>query len=217
MAVLTLQERLRAWGTSLDLEAAAVIDSLTAQNEAWQRNSRETFDAMVAMRNGINEHLPMPSLESDLLQGPENSVFCAAVAEAVVSEVFRLRDRLARLEGAAARDVLAERARQVEAEGWTPEHDDAHQNREMAVAAGCYAIFAAGTEDGRAATDLPGRYTVDGKPIKAFFAWQNVWPWDRSWWKPTSPRRDLVKAGALILAEIERLDRTALTAGGTGA
>ena len=28
-----------------------------------------------------------------------------------------------------------------------------------------------------------------------------------AWFKPTTPRRDLVKAGALIIAEIERLDR----------
>lgn len=35
------------------------------------------------------------------------------------------------------------------------------------------------------------------------------WCWDRSWWKPTTPRRDLVKAAALILAEIERIDRAA--------
>lgn len=33
------------------------------------------------------------------------------------------------------------------------------------------------------------------------------WPWSREWWKPKNPRRDLVKAGALIVAEIERLDR----------
>ena len=52
---------------------------------------RDTFDAMCAMRNSINEHVPMPSLESDLLQGPENSVFCATVAEAVINEVTRLR------------------------------------------------------------------------------------------------------------------------------
>jgi hypothetical protein len=36
------------------------------------------------------------------------------------------------------------------------------------------------------------------------------WPWDLKWWKPTTPRRDLVKAAALIVAEIERLDRAAL-------
>lgn len=33
------------------------------------------------------------------------------------------------------------------------------------------------------------------------------WPWGSSWWKPKDPRRDLVRAGALILAEIERIDR----------
>lgn len=33
------------------------------------------------------------------------------------------------------------------------------------------------------------------------------WPWNGRWWKPTNRRRDLIKAGALIVAEIERLDR----------
>lgn len=33
------------------------------------------------------------------------------------------------------------------------------------------------------------------------------WPWDARSWKPGDARRNLVKAGALILAEIERLDR----------
>ena len=37
---------------------------------------------------------------------------------------------------AAARDVLAERRRQVEAEGWTPQHDDSHGSRGLAAAAG---------------------------------------------------------------------------------
>lgn len=32
------------------------------------------------------------------------------------------------------------------------------------------------------------------------------WPWDSKWWKPTTDRRDLIKAAALIIAEIERLD-----------
>ena len=35
-------------------------------------------------------------------------------------------------------DVLAERHRQVEAEGWTPEHDDTHARGEMASAAACW-------------------------------------------------------------------------------
>lgn len=33
------------------------------------------------------------------------------------------------------------------------------------------------------------------------------WPWDAKWWKPKNTRRDLVRAGALIVAELERMDR----------
>lgn len=91
----------------------------------------------------------------------------------------------------AARDVLAERQRQVEAEGWTAEHDDAHTDSEIAKAAACYAV---------------GRMIVEGGPTH-FDNISRLWPWDPSWWKPTDRRRNLVKAGALILAEIERLDR----------
>jgi len=78
----------------------------------------------------------------------------------------------------AAQDVLVERERQKAAEGWTPEHDDEHANGSIALAAAAYA---------------------------SGYEW--IWPWDGTWWKPKSPRRDLVRAGALILAEIERLDR----------
>ncbi|WP_228292963.1 hypothetical protein [Pseudomonas aeruginosa] len=87
-------------------------------------------------------------------------------------------------------DVQAERRRQVEAEGWTPEHDDEHDNGEMALAAASYAAYAHTEPSG----DLPF-----------------CWPWDKDWWKPTTPRRDLVKACALALAEIERLDRAGIS------
>jgi hypothetical protein len=100
----------------------------------------------------------------------------------------------------AARDVLAERRRQIEAEGWTPEHDDAHNAGELAAAASAYALAAAdkmhpySQGDGEFGTDPPA-----------------MWCWARDWWKPGDPRRMLVKAGALILAEIERLDRASPT------
>ena len=71
-----------------------------AANERWQKNSAETWEAMQTMRDAINEHIPMPSLESDLLQGPENSVFCAAVAEAVVNTLAALRIENERLRAA---------------------------------------------------------------------------------------------------------------------
>lgn len=82
-------------------------------------------------------------------------------------------------------DVIAERQRQKAVEGWTSEHDDAYQNSELADAAACYAINAHN----------------QGLSTPAH------WPWAPDWWKQSGPRRDLVKAGALILAEIERIDR----------
>ena len=88
----------------------------------------------------------------------------------------------------AASDVLAERRRQVEGEGWTPEHDDRQQYSALATAAACY------IRQGRYCYPEPGKPGPD-------------WPWAPEWWKPSSYRRNLVKAGALILAEIERLDR----------
>lgn len=89
-------------------------------------------------------------------------------------------------------DVIAERARQVEGEGWSPEHDDAHGDGSIAAAASCYARDAA-----LRARGLPG--LREGVPLD--------WPWARSWWKPRDERANLVRAGALILAEIERIDR----------
>lgn len=93
----------------------------------------------------------------------------------------------------AALDVLSERKRQIEVEGWTPEHDDEHAAGELALAASCYASIAGRPEDVR--VNFPA-----GRP-------QGRWPWDPSWFKPKGPREDLIRAGALILAEIERLDR----------
>ncbi|HGV3555266.1 TPA: ead/Ea22-like family protein [Escherichia coli] len=108
-------------------------------------------------------------------------------------ELEAAEKRIAELEGGAFNpailDVVAERQRQKTIEGWTPEHDDEHCNGELAMAAVCY-INETGTVNRNG-----------GKP------WG--WPWDASWWKPKTRRRNLVKAGALILAEIERLDRDA--------
>jgi hypothetical protein len=87
-------------------------------------------------------------------------------------------------------EIAGERRRQVEVEGWMPEYDDLHTDGRLARAAVCYAMSA-------------GRpfYTTLSKP-----PW---WPFAITWWKPTSRRRDLIKAAALIVAEIERLDRAA--------
>lgn len=87
----------------------------------------------------------------------------------------------------AALDVLAERNRQIHTEGWTPEHDDQHYTGgELSDAAVAYALE-------------PYCCSKSNPPAP--------WPWSKDWWKPSTPRRDLIKAAALLIAEIERLDR----------
>ncbi|MFK8331782.1 hypothetical protein M2D63_017385 [Pseudomonas sp. BJa5] len=85
----------------------------------------------------------------------------------------------------AARDVIAERRRQISAEDYKLERDDCYTFCELALAAAAYACSAGGAQK-------VGR---------------SLFRRDIEHWKPTTPRRDLVKAGALIFAEIERLDR----------
>lgn len=92
-------------------------------------------------------------------------------------------------------EINYERARQVAVEGWTREHDDEHANGDMARAAACYALRAGQSpNDHRHGAGYPPPY----------------WPWAPRWWKPKDPRRDLIRAAALIVAEIERIDRAAL-------
>ena len=90
----------------------------------------------------------------------------------------------------AEQDVLAERQRQQDKLGWIPEHDDTHSHNEMGLSAACYAI-----------ADPMYLAGYNGQVIA------KLWPWDVEWWKPKAYRENLVRAGALIIAEIERLDR----------
>lgn len=90
--------------------------------------------------------------------------------------------------------IAAERERQVQVEGWTPAHDDAHTRQELAAAAIIYIHY---------------------RNRGANFPTPLNWPWDRAWWKPSDdPIRNLVKAGALIAAEIDRLQRVPAPASG---
>jgi hypothetical protein len=129
----------------------------------------------------------------------------------------------------AVADVITERARQVQDFGWTPNHDDQYSKGELAGAAACYALkdtsypyrdfnpkpkYAAVVEAREIAEKSMGTLrktlalmreqeeAVHGPRPPRWF------PWDRSWWRPGSRRRNLVKAAALLIAEIELLDRT---------
>lgn len=79
--------------------------------------------------------------------------------------------------------ILRERERQIDEEWYSPEHDDRYTKGQLYIAAECYACL----DDYLEAPDL--------------------WPWDKKLWKPKDRISNLVRAGALLAAEIDRLLR----------
>ena len=95
--------------------------------------------------------------------------------------------------------IADERKRQIEKEGWTGEHDAEHVHGELAQAAMCYA------------DPNPNKDPLGSKaPIVLHPSHTTVkWPFSPDWWKPSPDDRirELVKAGALIAAEVDRLQK----------
>lgn len=100
--------------------------------------------------------------------------------------------------GAGVKAIAAERERQLQAEGFSRDCDQQYREGELARAATAYVQLAAmdlqvGTRSHIALQEPP------------FF-----WPWAPEWWKPVDARRDLVRAGALIAAQIDLIDSQAV-------
>lgn len=87
--------------------------------------------------------------------------------------------------------IAAERRRQIEVEGWTPEHDDEHDDGQLLRAGMIYLHWG---------TEL-------GAPWDAGAGAPMTWPWAPEWFKPKDRRANLIRAGALFLAERQRLQR----------
>jgi hypothetical protein len=83
--------------------------------------------------------------------------------------------------------IAVERQRQINREGYDYGHDDAHSEGELLAAAACYLTPPVGSGWGPT------------PPLS--------WPWEPEAWKPKDRISDLVRAGALIAAEIDRLQR----------
>ena len=181
-----------------------LLETQNPDDHVLSKGTRATliYRAMVEAAPEAPEQVPKPLMdvvEHILDAGHLNTEDLARLraawyaAQPVDLEQAAQPDEVARLvepQTNAARDVLAERQRQIDVEGWAPEHDDEHSGGGLAVAAACYAT------------------AYEGDPVPS------LWPWEDSWWKPKDRRSNRVRACALLLAEIERLDRAALAAKG---
>lgn len=94
--------------------------------------------------------------------------------------------------------IERERWRQISAAGFTGVHDDRYTDSELVAAALCYATLAIMQQ-----TRLDAAEMLAGFPPIAGYGWPPGWDWRP---EPTS-YANLVKAGALIAAELDRLSR----------
>lgn len=92
--------------------------------------------------------------------------------------------------------IAQERRRQIEGERFDPTADQQYDQGELARAAACYVRLEAMRS---VAATVPGTAVDDRVPPE--------WPWARCGWKPKDRRSNLVRAGALIAAELDRMDR----------
>lgn len=101
--------------------------------------------------------------------------------------------------------IHAERVRQLLEEDFDAANDDAYDRGELILAATGYAVESVPIS---APVEVVGGVLVERVEGDSGVL-PDWWPWDESWWKPEDPIRNLVKAGALIAAEIDRLQRDA--------
>lgn len=94
-------------------------------------------------------------------------------------------------------EIALERCRQIEGEGWSLTHDDEHDRAELACAAAAYLLLHAAKS--HIAGDQVAHILQGAAEIS--------WPWNINERRSKIDRRTLVIAAALIVAEIERLDR----------
>lgn len=100
-------------------------------------------------------------------------------------------------------EIGDERTRQILSEGYDSQHDDRHEDFELARAASVLTTYATLPETDRWVATRHG---------PRLYGAELLWPWDLEHFKLANPRRDLIKAAALIVAEIERMDRAGIEA-----
>lgn len=165
---------------SLSLSPATrdVLQALSPERDAELVKSLDALGRIVELSRALRQGGPAPEDLQDLSEALEEAVAIAHDAVAGLPDP-----------DAAIRSITHERQRQIEAEGWTPERDDQYQQGELAKAAAGYVLHAHADQSWKN-HHLP-----------------NFWPFAPQWFKPADPRRMLVKAGALVVAEIQRIDR----------
>jgi len=167
-----------------------------------QSRTASLIESLVNIGVGLGLSIMLQGLVLPLLGVPiplaANLAFAGVMTVVSIARQFVLRRvfealHIRRPLSPALQAIIAERFRQIEAEGFDAESDDrTYENcADLARAGAAYAVCAA--------------FQAMATPLPAWIA--ALWPWNQTWWKPQGVRRDLARAGALIVAALEHFDR----------
>lgn len=176
----------------------AIINKLRDEVQSLRNRISEMEEEHQEIHNQVVEACYDALEDAGIAEQPDGGGQPDYILPAIVAKTLLLlaengNDTL--LESSGVLAIAQERHRQKTTEGWTPEHDDEHNDGSMAIAACCYA-------------EMSACMALDhARAVHEYGPGHQHWPWDRRWWKPSTARRNLEKAGALVAAEIDRLDR----------
>lgn len=191
-ADIAARKAMPAWGPQTSIERIRTI------NATLPSFSLKTVEALVEVLEvnqranaAQDDHINQVSDRVELLEKTNGTLRRSSAewerkAISNFEECSRMSQRITELESRtgtkAINDVIAERQRQQTVKGFSTEQDDTYVGFQLSAAAICYV-----------------------EPMEA----ENYWPadWYDDSFKPTDTRRNLIKAAALIIAEIERMDR----------
>lgn len=178
-------------GREVGIDNAIGLELLSGLARAFRIDD----ESVHRIERGIHE-LHLKQVRAEKSQAERRAESSAAGCVEAMSQLARMRETSVHMPNQATAAEMAriyrERRRQVGGEIWSTAHDDEHIRRELAAAAACYAWVAS--------LDAEGRAKYAEHPPENF-------PWAPKWWKPKSWTRDLIRAAALIVAELERRRR----------
>lgn len=165
--------------------ALARDDQLAGVNirlRAVDNGSGVSEDAVREFAPKPDQHAALHAQLLDMLGAKDHNAAAGRIGGLVGLERVRFDNA-----GRGVTAIAVERRRQIEGEKFDPQADLQYTNNELASAASCYVWLAAREADSELVPCPP------------------TWPWARAWWKPKDRRSNLVRAGALIAAELDRL------------
>lgn len=174
---------------------------MTKQNNGWisveERLPEERQTVLIAIKNGRDYYISMATYQKhyEKMKQIEPNYDYYGIEEVTLDlnqvEYWQPLPQPptitapSQIESVGINLIAQERQRQQSEKGFTLKSDTQYANDELVKAAMCY--LKAQSQH----AIMPG-----------------IWPWGKIHWKPKDRKRNLIKAGALIAAEIDRLHNT---------